>query len=133
MRVLKHGLNDDLRKAVLMHEGIEHDEFVVKALRIDQAWMKDRKNKSNNDGKQGTKSQLQQSQCSRSYCSSGAETSGQGTQTRRYLGKKLIVSTSVVIVRSLGTYIATIRSFDPRNLRPMQASFFLSPCPIQDQ
>jgi hypothetical protein len=63
------GLNDDLRKTTLAYERMEYDEFVAKALQIDQAGMKDRK-KPNNDGKEGTKSQLQQSQCFWWYCSS---------------------------------------------------------------
>ena len=78
MRVLKRELNDDLRKAISVHEGMGYDKFVVKVLRIDQARMKDRKKKSitssvmiNNDDKERSiKSQLQQSQRFRSYRSS---------------------------------------------------------------
>jgi len=34
MRVLKRGLHDDLKKAMLVHEGLDYDEFVSKASRI---------------------------------------------------------------------------------------------------
>src|SRR5437667_1223563 len=43
MRVLKRGLHDDLKKAMLVHEGLDYDEFVSKASRIDQVLIKNRK------------------------------------------------------------------------------------------
>jgi transposase InsO family protein len=51
MRALKRGLHSELAKAMLVHEGMEYDDFVAKASRIDQALPKSKKEKEGKDEK----------------------------------------------------------------------------------
>jgi hypothetical protein len=51
MRALKHRLYSELAKAMLVHEGIEYDDFIAKTSRIDQALPKNKKEKEGKDEK----------------------------------------------------------------------------------
>jgi hypothetical protein len=51
MRTLKRGLHSELIKAILVHEGMEYDDFVSKASRIDQALPKSKKEKDSKEEK----------------------------------------------------------------------------------
>ena len=81
-RILKKGINDDLRTAMIIFEGMEYDDFVQVAVRVDPALMKKRKEKQR---KKSTAS-VSTSTVSKD---SGQSTSQSSPQSRRFRPSKL--------------------------------------------
>lgn len=77
-RILKKGLNDDLRRSMIVFEGVPYDDFVAHVTRIDPVLLKKRKERSK-------KSPTSSSSTARKDKRSGnAQSNAQSTPSRRF-------------------------------------------------
>src|ERR1700685_2529294 len=77
-RVLKKGLNDDLRRSMIVFEGVPYAEFVNHATRIDPALLKKRQERAKKP------SATTVSKDSKSSSQSGTQPSSQSSSSRRF-------------------------------------------------